>query len=99
MNEEKYVTISKLSQYYRVDVSLFSRLDELGLIKIHTVNENQCIHHDMINNLERMLRLHEELGINLEGIDTIFNLLEKIEDLQNKLIEANNKLRFYEGGQ
>jgi hypothetical protein len=40
--------------------------------------------------------MHHELDINIEGIDTIFNLLKKIETLQEELIITKNKLKLYE---
>ncbi len=98
MNKEDYIAISELSGHYQVEESFFSRLDELGLIRIFTVEKVLCIHHDEIRDLERMLRLHEDLEINPEGIDTIFNLLQKIEDLQSELREVKGRLRFYEEG-
>ena len=43
-----------------------------------------------------MIRLHYELGINLEGIDVIYNLLKQIDHLQSELEIAKNKLNFYD---
>ena len=34
--------------------------------------------------------------MNLEGIDVVFNLLEKERDLRNELIALKNRLRLYE---
>ena len=46
--------------------------------------------------IEKMIRMHHELDINIEGIDTVFNVLKKIEILQEELITTKNKLRLYE---
>ena len=43
-----------------------------------------------------MMRLHYELDINMEGIDAISNLLLKIDNLQQELTAAKNKLRLFE---
>jgi hypothetical protein len=43
-----------------------------------------------------MIRIHKELDINTEGIDVVFNLLQKIDTLQNELISTKNRLRLYE---
>ena len=40
--------------------------------------------------------MHQELDVNIEGIDVVFNLLQKIDDLQNELISVKNRLRLYE---
>jgi hypothetical protein len=43
-----------------------------------------------------MVRLHYDLGINLEGIETIFHLLERIESLQHEMLNLKKKISFYE---
>jgi hypothetical protein len=41
--------------------------------------------------LEKFVRLHYDLDINLEGIETINYLLEKIEKMQREILELRNK--------
>ena len=43
-----------------------------------------------------MIRLHYDLDINLEGIETIFHLLERIETLQHEMHELRKKIGLYE---
>ncbi|MFT4968816.1 MAG: hypothetical protein ACI9O4_000549 [Chitinophagales bacterium] len=43
-----------------------------------------------------MIRLRQEMDLNIEGIDVVFNLLQKVETMQNELTQWQNKLRFYE---
>jgi hypothetical protein len=43
-----------------------------------------------------MIRMHQELDVNIEGIDVVFNLLQKIDGLQNELTALKNRLRLYE---
>jgi len=45
---------------------------------------------------EEVIHLHVDLEINIEGIETILHLLEKIDTLQNEAIELKNRLRLYE---
>jgi hypothetical protein len=40
--------------------------------------------------------MHQELDVNIEGIDVVFNLLQKIDTLQKELVKVKNRLRFYE---
>ena len=43
-----------------------------------------------------MIRLHNELNVNIEGIDVVFNLLEKEKELREELNALKNKLKLYE---
>ena len=46
--------------------------------------------------MEKISRLHDELEINVEGIEAITHLLERIENLQNEIASLENRLRLYE---
>ena len=39
------------------------------------------------------MSLHYDLDINLEGIDAIYNLIKKIESLNEHILELRNKLK------
>jgi hypothetical protein len=49
-----------------------------------------------LDRLEKIVRLHFELNINLEGIQTITHLLERIEEMQEHITKLTNRLRAYE---
>jgi hypothetical protein len=68
----------------------------MGLIQIQIIAEKQFIHQDQISDLEKIIRLHNELNMNLEGIDVVFNLLKKEKALRDELNALKNRLRLYE---
>ena len=96
MNIENFIPLDKLCTYYKVEMSLLSNLNEIGLIEIETIEQTQYIHQDRIQSVEKILRMHRELDVNIEGIDIIFNLLQKIDALEHELISVKNRLRLYE---
>ncbi|MEQ8582826.1 MAG: chaperone modulator CbpM [Marinoscillum sp.] len=96
MKPEVLIPLSTLSTHYEVEMAFFTGLHDLNLIEIHLVEQAPYIHTDQLSEVERMIRLHMELNINLEGIDTIINLLEKNQRLEEELAEVKNKLRRYE---
>jgi hypothetical protein len=96
MNIENLIAIPILCTHYKVELSFFNNLSEMGLLEIKTIEETQYIHPDAIYEIEKMIRMHQELDVNTAGIDVVFNLLQKIEDLQNELISTKNRLRLYE---
>jgi len=51
---------------------------------------------EQLPRLEKFVSFYYDLDINLEGIETITYLLQRIENLQNEIIKLNNRLRFYD---
>ncbi|MDR3705706.1 MAG: chaperone modulator CbpM [Paludibacteraceae bacterium] len=79
-----------------VETSFISLLEQNGLIEISIIEETKFIEADQLRELERMVRFYYELNINLEGIETITHLLQRIDTLQQELITLKNKISFYE---
>ena len=96
MNTEHLIPIATLCKHYKVETSFFKGLDEHGLIEITTVEASNCIHEDYLPNLEKMIRFHQDLHLNFEGIDTVFNLLARLENLQSELQSVRSRLGIYE---
>ena len=96
MNIENLIPLSLLYKHYNIEMSFFNNLNEMGLIEIFTIDEAKYIHPDNLNEIEKMIRMHQELAVNIEGIELLINLLQKIDDLQGELISVKNRLRLYE---
>ncbi|MEO6348611.1 MAG: chaperone modulator CbpM [Aquaticitalea sp.] len=98
MSNEHLIPIQTLCTQYKIERSFITSLNDHGLIDIVTVETSTCIHEDHIQNLEKMIRLHQDLHLNFEGIDTVFNLLDRIEALQSELQLVKSRLGIYEHG-
>ena len=96
MQTDKLVDINDLCVSHNIEFSFVSSLQENGLIEVVTVDNNWFIEPDQLQLLERCISLHYDLDINLEGIETINYLLEKIISLQEEVLTLRNRLRLYE---
>ncbi len=96
MNEKNLISLQTLCTHYSIEISFVDALNKMGLIQIEIIEQNQFIHQDQISVLEKIIRLHNELNVNLEGIDVVLNLLEKERALRDELNSLKNKLRLYE---
>ena len=96
MNLEKLIPIPELCSHYKVEMSFFVNLSEMGLQQIITVETTSYIDLDSIYKIEKMIHLHQDLEVNIEGIDVVFNLLQKMDLLQNEVTALKNRLRLYE---
>lgn len=97
MNIEQLIPVHKICTYYQVEISFIHGLKEIGLIEINTIEETGYIHQHQMSDIEKMIRMHHELDVNIEGIDVAFNLLQKINTLQQELKGARSRLKMYEG--
>ncbi len=94
--EKNLIAITTLCSTYEIEFSFIDALHKTGLIQIVIIEQDHFIHQDQIRDLEKMIRLHHDLNVNIEGIDVVFNLLEKEKELREELIALKNRLRLYE---
>ena len=96
MKEQHLIPTHTLCSHYNIEISFEDALNKMGLIQIEIIEHYQFIHQNQISDLEKIIRLHNELNVNLEGIDVVFNLLKKERELRNELNALKNRLRLYE---
>lgn len=96
MENRKLILIETLCTHYEIEASFFDSLEEIGLIILVRENEETYIPEEKVTDLEKVLRLHKELDVNLEGIDVIFNLLRKVELLQTELAHAKQRSHYFD---
>lgn len=95
MAHQDHIEITVFCTYHEVDYSFINALEEKGLIQFDIVDQHKYIPTTQLEQLERMIRLHHELDINVEGIEAILNMLQRVENLQQENLSLKNKLRFY----
>ena len=96
METEKMIPASEFCMYHNIELSFIYSLNESGLIDITSIEEKIFVPVSQLKHLEKLMRLKEEMDINVEGIETITFLLQRINDLQQHILQLRNKLDFYE---
>jgi hypothetical protein len=96
MNNEHLIAASEFCACHHIEVSFIESLAQHGLVNTTTIGEELAIPDTQLPSLEKMVRLHYDLDINLEGIETIFHLLERIEALQQEMHLLQKKIGLYE---
>ena len=99
MEQTDMIVLDEFCTSHQVEVSFVRTLEEHGLIETIIINETLYIQENELSKLEQIVRLHQELNINSEGVDAIINLLKRIENMQNEITVLRNKLNFYEENQ
>ena len=92
MENENLIPVEQLCSHYQIEISFINSLSEYGLIEITKIEETQYVYSDRIKDIEKMIRLHFDLDINMEGIDAIYHLLQRVDRLHNELKFIKNQL-------
>lgn len=96
MDNINLIQIKQFCLYHEIEDTFISNLNNYGLIEIVVLEEEHYLQPEQLPAIEKMIRMHYDLKINLEGIDAITHLLNKIEVLQKNLTATQNKLRLFE---
>ena len=95
MATTEMILIQQICTYHDIEFTFIHKLNELGLIEIYTVEDYKYIHEEQLKDVEKMIRMHRELNINIEGIDAIYNLQQRIDQLEQELMQTKNKLKAF----
>ncbi len=82
--------------YHNIEPSFIYSLQQSGLIEITVVEEKPFVEESELPQLEKLVRLYREMDINLEGIETITYLLQRMNEMQRQIVQLTNRLSMYE---
>ena len=96
MQTEYLISVDEFCANHNIEISFISSLEQTGLIEITTIKETGFINAEQLQQLEKFIRLYYDLEINLEGIETITHLLQRMNSMHDEIIMLRNRLRLYE---
>jgi hypothetical protein len=96
MENENLISITEFCRYHHVDSGFIQLLEQNGLIETTIVQQTIYVQTDNLNQLEKFVRLHQELNIPAENLDIVSHLLNRMENLQHEINQLKNRLGFYE---
>ncbi|TRZ74336.1 MAG: MerR family transcriptional regulator [Bacteroidetes bacterium] len=96
MQTEYLIAVDEFCAIHNIEISFISSLRQTGLIDIATIKQTGFINANQLDRLEKFVRFYYELDINVEGIETITHLLQRINAMQEENITLKNRLRLYE---
>jgi hypothetical protein len=96
MQTEEMIAADEFCIHHNIELSFINALKESGLVTITVVEQKIFVPADQLSQLEKMVRLYHEMDINLEGIETITYLLQRMNEMQQQIAALNNRLSLYE---
>ncbi|WP_235298147.1 chaperone modulator CbpM [Portibacter marinus] len=93
METRTLIHIKEFCDSHGVEHTYIMRLKEFGLIDLE---KEEYLELEMLPRVEKILRFNHDLDINLEGIQVILDLLERMERRDQQIRSLQNRLRIYE---
>jgi len=96
MQTEDMIAADEFCIHHHIDLSFLYSLNESGLIEISRIEEKIFVPTNQLQHLEKLVRLYNEMDINLEGIEAITWLLQRVKEMQQQITTLSNRLAMYE---
>jgi len=96
MPVQKRIPIKEFCSYHGINTQVIMELESRKLLSLIKENRYYFLPSNQLPLAEKLIRLHLHLGINLEGIEVILPLLERLQNLESHLKTLKNRLNFYE---
>lgn len=96
MQTKNYIAVSEFCICHNIETSFISSLQETGLIEIAFVEETAFLDADQLQQVEKFMHFYYDLDINIEGIETITHLLQRMNAMQDEITMLRNRLSLYE---
>ena len=93
--EEQMIPAKEFCTHHHIGLNFIYSLREYGLVDVISNEGNDYLSVEKLNELEKIVRLHYDLDVNMEGIDVIMHLLNRLEAAQHEANELRNQLKFY----
>ncbi|SDE27667.1 MerR HTH family regulatory protein [Pricia antarctica] len=96
MKKENYILVRHYCKRTHIPDAFIKALNEYGLIHYKQIETEIYILDEEIPEIERFDRLHNDLGINLEGIDALNHMLSRLRNMESEMNTLRKRLRLYE---
>jgi chaperone modulatory protein CbpM len=96
MQKEEMISASDFCIHHNIEPAFIDSLHQSGLIEITIIEKKVFVPLSQLHQLEKLARLYYEMDINVEGIETITYLLQRMNEMQQQLVRLTNRLNLYE---
>lgn len=90
--ETDLIIITEYCEKSHTDPDFLISLEEGGLIEIRDIDGQQYLLVSQLGELERYSHLYYDLAINIEGIDAIRHMLNRMTQLQREINQLRRQL-------
>lgn len=93
--QTELIIVSEYCHKCHIEPSFIDLLQEGGLIEVRTRAGERYLLASQLPDVERFSRMYYDLSINMEGIDAIHHLLERMDRMKREIGSLRNQLLIY----
>lgn len=93
-----FIVIKEYCQKSHIEPSFIISLEEGGLIDVQVIEGERYLPVSRLRELERYTHLYYDLSINIEGIDAIRHMLDRMNRLQEEVTQLRRQLQVFRSG-
>ena len=93
--QTELIIVSEYCHKCHIEPSFIDLLEEGGLIEVRVEGGEHYLLVSQLPEVERYSRMYYDLSINMEGIDVIHHLLERMENMRRELDSLHKQLLLY----
>ena len=82
---KKYIEIREFCKGHDLEEGFVYELYALGIIKIKKVDELAVLRLRDLGRLERLVRMHRDLELNVQGLQAVQHVLDQLEIARNEI--------------
>lgn len=94
--EHKLIKFKDVCVHHKLDDVFITQIQEFEMVKIVLKNNIQYISTEEMPVIERVIRLHYDLNINMEGIEVIQQMRSRIENLQEMVHQLKQQIAIHQ---
>ena len=96
MDTQDLIIIDLFCEECQIETHFIEELEDFGLIHTVVYNNTKYLHREELVHVEKVIRMHNDLNINKEGIAVILDLLHKMNQLTSEVKLLKTRLGLYE---
>jgi hypothetical protein len=96
METPELIIVDVFCRECQIEITLIEELEDFGLIELIQNNGLKYIHTNHVSQVQKIIKFHNELNINKEGIEVVLTLLERLNQQKQELKYLQEKLKLYE---
>lgn len=90
--ERDLIAITEYCIKYDIEPAFINSLEETGIILLTNIDQEKFIRMEQLPEIDRYIHFHYDLQINIEGIDAIRHLLNKVSSMQEEIQQLKQQL-------